>query len=71
MLGGFSYTTTAGKLAPMFVNDGSSSFTFFGEVCYNGDPFTSLIRETRGSNTRQVNRAEGGTWPYTGYQAQP
>lgn len=71
VLGGFSYTTTAGKLAPMFVNDGSSSFTFFGEVCYNGDPFTSLIRETRGSNTRQVNRAEGGTWPYTGYQAQP
>jgi hypothetical protein len=36
ILGGFSYTTTAGKLAPMFVTDNSSVFTFFNEVCYNG-----------------------------------
>ena len=71
VLGGFSYTTTAGKLAPMFVTVDASSFTFFGEICYNGDPFTSLIRETRGGDTRHVKRAEGGTWPYTGHQAQP
>ena len=45
ILGGFSYTTTAGKLAPMFVNDNSSMFAFFGEVCYNGDPFATLIPE--------------------------
>jgi hypothetical protein len=35
ILGGFSYTTTVGKLAPMFVNDDSSVWAFVGEVCYN------------------------------------
>lgn len=66
ILGGFSYTTTAGKLAPMFVNDNSSVFTFFSEVCYNGDPFTVRIRETRGGETKTVGRDEGGTTPYSG-----
>jgi hypothetical protein len=66
ILGGFSYTTTAGKLAPMFVNDNSSIFAFFNEVCYNGDPFTVRIRETRGAETKTVGRDEGGTTPYSG-----
>jgi len=64
ILGGFSYTTTAGKLAPMFVTDNSSVFTFFNEVCYNGDPFETLIRETRNRQTKVVKRSEGGTTPY-------
>ncbi len=64
VLGGFSYTTTAGKLAPMFVTDNSSVFTFFNEVCYNGDPFATLIRETRSETTKIVNRGEGTTAPY-------
>lgn len=68
VLGGFSYTTTAGKLAPMFVNDRSSAFAFFAEVCNSGDPFLCKIRETRGTETKQVGRDEGDTIPYSGYQ---
>jgi len=66
VLGGFSYTTTAGKLAPMFVNDRSSIFAFFGEVCYSGDPFQTLIEETRGELKKTIRRDAGGTWPYIG-----
>lgn len=64
ILGGFSYTTTAGKLAPMFVTDNSSVFTFFNEVCYNGDPFATLIREVRNQTEKSVKRGEGTTAPY-------
>lgn len=71
VLGGFSYTTTAGKLAPMFVNDDSSVFAFFGEVCYSGDPFLTLIQATRGSQTQVVRRGEGGTTPYAGWTQKP
>jgi hypothetical protein len=66
VLGGFSYTTTAGKLAPMFVNDNSSVFTFFGEVCYNGDPFVTLVSEQRGEQVKIVKKGEGSTLPYIG-----
>jgi hypothetical protein len=71
ILGGFSYTTTVGKLAPMFVNDDSSVFVFFTEVCYNGDPFETLISETRNKQTRVVKRGEGGTTPYAAIPASP
>ncbi len=64
ILGGFSYTTTAGKLAPMFVTDNSSVFTFFSEVCFNGDPFETLISERRNQQTKTVQRGAGGTTPY-------
>ena len=64
ILGGFSYTTTAGKLAPMFVTDNSSVFTFFSEVCYSGDPFATLIRETRKDETRSIVLGAGNTTPY-------
>ena len=66
ILGGFSYTTTAGKLAPMFVNDNSSVWAFFAEVCYSGDPFATIIRETRGPETKEVKRGEGNSVPYSG-----
>jgi hypothetical protein len=66
ILGGFSYTTTAGQLAPMFVNDGSSVFAFFDEVCYTNDPFRTRIRETRGGVTKAVERTAGDTRPYVG-----
>jgi hypothetical protein len=66
ILGGFSYTTTAGKLAPMFVNDNSSVFTFFAEVCYNGDPFATLVSEKRGEQVKTVKNGEGSTLPYIG-----
>ena len=64
ILGGFSYTTTAGKLAPMFVTDNSSVFSFFNEVCYSGDPFETLISETRSKQTMIIKRGEGATTPY-------
>lgn len=66
ILGGFSYTTTAGKLAPMFVNTYSSVWAFFAEVCYNGDPFTTLIKETRNGVTKSLDRTDGHTVPYSG-----
>ena len=50
----------------MFVNDNSSVFTFFSEVCYNGDPFAVRIRETRGGEAKTVGKDEGGTTPYSG-----
>ena len=65
ILGGFSYTTTAGKLAPMFVTDNSSVFTFFNEICFNGDPFVTLIREIRNGTLATVTRDEGTTAPYS------
>ena len=64
ILGGFSYTTTAGKLAPMFMTDNSSVFTFFNEVCYSGDPFQTLIRETRDQSSKSILRGHGSTAPY-------
>jgi hypothetical protein len=71
VLGGFSYTTTAGKLAPMYVNNNSSVWTFFAEVCYSGDPFATIIRETRGPATRTVSNEDGNTAPYSGYRGEP
>lgn len=64
ILGGFSYTTTAGKLAPMFVTKDASVFAFFGEVCFNGDPFETIISETQKSSTKLLRRGEGSTLPY-------
>jgi hypothetical protein len=66
VLGGFSYTTTAGKLAPMIVNRDSSVFTYFTEVCFTGDPFAVRIEETRAGETRAIGREEGSTVPYSG-----
>ena len=66
ILGGFSYTTTAGKLAPMFVNDDSSVWAFFGETCFNGDPFTTIIKETRAGVTKTLGKDEANTVPYSG-----
>ena len=70
VIGGFSYTTTAGKLAPMFVNDNSSVWAFFSEVCSNGDPFAVRITETRRTEIKSVGNGDGQTTPYSGYPAQ-
>jgi hypothetical protein len=69
VFGTFSYTTTAGKLAPMFVTDDASAFAFFHEVCYTGDPFTVLIRESREGVTKEVKRGAGAVAPYVGVPA--
>jgi hypothetical protein len=67
VFGNFSYTTTAGGLGPMFVNEGSSVFAFLGEVCYSGNPFQTLIKETRDGQTKTVPVGRGGVTPYIGY----
>lgn len=69
VFGTFSYTITAGKLAPMFITDDASVFAFFSEVCYTGDPFALLIRETRKGVTKQVERGDGTVAPYIGVPA--
>lgn len=71
VLGGFSYTTTAGKLAPMFVTRNASVFAFFNEVCFNGDPFQTLIQETRRDSTKTIARGDGSTTPYVSRLEQP
>jgi hypothetical protein len=71
LLGGFSYTTTAGKLAPMFVNTDSSVWVFFGEVCYNGDPFMVRVVEKRGAETKTIGKGDGHTTPYSGPPPKP
>ena len=70
IFGTFSYTTTAGKLAPMFVTEDASAFAFFNEVCYTGDPFTVLIRETRKGVVKEVKRGDGTVTPYVGVSAE-
>jgi len=74
LLGGFCYTTTAGKLAPMFVIDESSASITIGESCFTGDPFLTLVREKRNGVVRELKIGEapertGGSLLvlYTGY----
>jgi hypothetical protein len=71
VFGNLSYTTTAGKLAPMFVNTDSSVFAFFAEVCFSGDPYQTLIQETRAGETKSVALGQGGTTPYIGAPESP
>lgn len=54
LLGSFSYTTDRGKLAPMFIIDNAQAALTFDEVCYSGDPFTTIVRETHGGQTREL-----------------
>jgi hypothetical protein len=66
VFGTFSYTTTAGKLAPMFVTEDASVFALFTEVCYTGDPFAVLVREARNGVVKEVKRGGGSVTPYVG-----
>jgi hypothetical protein len=36
------------------------------ERCFNGDPFTTLVRETRGRETREIKPDPATTTPYSG-----
>ena len=63
--GGFSYTTTAGKLAPMFINDHAAVHAYFTEVCFSGDPFATLVREIDDAGLRIIRRGAGRTTPYS------
>jgi hypothetical protein len=56
VLGGFSYSNSGNYTMPMFVNDNSSLSVTIGESNYNGTPWQILVRETRGSETRELKR---------------
>jgi hypothetical protein len=56
LLGGLSYTTTQGKLGPMFESTDARVSYVLGEVCYTGDPYAVLVRETRGGVARELKR---------------
>ncbi|WP_232056039.1 glycosyl hydrolase family 28-related protein [Tuwongella immobilis] len=63
VIGGLSYTTTNGKLGPMFrVTDGRLSVTL-GEVCYTGDPYRVLIESIRNGEIYRIPRGEPGLRP--------
>ena len=64
VLGGFSYTTTAGKRAPMFVTRDSDVFAYFREICYSGDPYVDLIDDIQRGAKKRFVRGEGDTLPY-------
>ncbi len=53
VLGGLCYTTTAGKLAPMFVSEDASVSVTLGERHYGSDPYAVILRETHGKATKE------------------
>lgn len=58
VLGSFSYTVGPGRLAPMFVIDNAQVSISFAEVNYTGDPFATIVRETRGAITREMKNTD-------------
>lgn len=76
LLGGFAYATSRPKTEPMFIADESSLSVTIGESCFNGNPFITLVEETRGGRTRRLyrgmapGRTGGSVLPlYVGYEA--
>jgi hypothetical protein len=63
LLGGLSYTTTQGKLAPMFVSKNARVSYTLGEVCYSGDPFRVLVQQLRGDETKKLDRGQAPLRP--------
>ena len=57
LLGSFSYTVGAHLPDPMFVIDNAQAALSFSEVCYTGQPFDTIVRETRGGETREMKKA--------------
>ena len=54
VLGGFSYTTMGGKEAPMFTIDNAQASITFREVCFNGEPFSTIIRESQNGEPKML-----------------
>jgi hypothetical protein len=63
LLGGLSYTTNNGKLAPMFVSENARVSYVIGEVCYTGDPYKFLVKETRNGVERVLSRGDAPLRP--------
>lgn len=58
VLGGLCYTTTKGKLAPMFVSTDAKVSYVLGEVCYSRDPYTRFVEQRRGKETKTLERGQ-------------
>jgi hypothetical protein len=58
IIGGLSYTTTQGGLAPMFTARDAALSVTLGEVCYSGDPFKLLVEQSLGGKTITLKRGE-------------
>lgn len=56
LLGGLSYTTNQGKLAPMFVSENAKVSYVIGEVCYTGEPYSRLVEQKRGAESKVLDR---------------
>ncbi len=67
ILGLFAYATSREKIEPMFsVDSGSALSVTYGESCFNGKPFWTVLKETREGETRylyknQLNARSGGS----------
>lgn len=64
LFGNFSYTTSSGSIAPMFITRDASVFAWFREICYHKEPFEIIVEETRRGTTKTVRRNEGIPTPY-------
>jgi hypothetical protein len=54
VLGGFSYTTTDPKDDPMFACTDSTVSVRMADTCFSGKPYRTLVRETRGGETKTL-----------------
>lgn len=58
LLGSFTYTVGAHLPNPMFVVDNSTAALSFGEVCYTGQPYDTIVRQVRGAETKVMKKTD-------------
>ncbi len=58
ILGGFCYTTTDPKDAPMFVVESGKLAVTLGESCFSGKPYEFLVRAGTGGEVRDLKRGQ-------------
>ncbi len=63
IIGGLSYTTTMGQLAPMFTARDAALSVTLGEVCYSGDPFQTLVVQTIDTKGETIRRGDAPLRP--------
>lgn len=58
IIGGFAYATSKTKVEPMFLIENAAASITLGESCFNGNPFTKLVKEARGGKTKILKKGE-------------
>jgi hypothetical protein len=58
VVGGFCYSTSGDMTVPMFIVEDAALSVTFGEACFSGKPYTTVVRETRGGVTRDLRKGE-------------